>query len=367
VGTDAATLMSGSRVLLTTIDLQAEGGVASYLRAVRPYFTSPVDVMYVGARPGASMSKVATIRRLIGDTWHFWRAVRSGNYALAHLNPSLNRKALVRDGMLALLARLAGIPVVVFIHGWVPSCERALLRRPMLRRLFTWTVLRADHIIVLAQDFAERLRLMGYRGAVSVLSTAVEKKVLEAARRPGECAELRVLFLARLEREKGALTAVEAVQQLRQAGRRIRLTLVGDGSDAAEIWERADKLPDVQILGYLRGAEKISVLCDNDVYLFPTEYGEGMPISVLEAMAVGLPVITRPVGGLRDFFVDGTMGYLTESTDPAVFADLLERFTVDRRREMGSYNATYARRHFTGQVAAARVEAIYSRVLRART
>jgi glycosyltransferase involved in cell wall biosynthesis len=313
------------------------------------------------------MSKLTTIRRLVDDTWHFWRAVRSGKYALAHLNPSLDRKALIRDGMLALLARLAGVPVVVFIHGWVPSCERALLQRPMLGRLFGWTILRADHIIVLANDFSERLRLMGYRGAVSVLSTAVENQIFEAAQQPSECVALRVLYLARLEREKGALTAVEAVKQLWQTGRRIRLTLVGDGSDAAEIWKRADELPEVQILGYLRGEEKISVLCDNDVYLFPTEYGEGMPISVLEAMAVGLPVITRPVGGLRDFFVDGTMGYLTESTDPAVFANLLERLTEDRCREIGTYNATYARRHFTGQVAAARVEAVYRCVLRARS
>jgi glycosyltransferase involved in cell wall biosynthesis len=359
--------MSGPRVLLTTIDLGAEGGVASYLRAVRPYFTSPVDFLYVGARPGVPRSKLATIRRIVDDTWHFWRAVRSGEYALAHLNPSLNRKSLIRDGMLALLARLGGLPVVVFLHGWVPSCERALLQRPVLGRLFGWTILRADHIVVLAHDFAERLRLMGYRGAVSVLSTAVENQLFETARQPSECVALRVLFLARLEREKGALTAVEAVQQLRQAGRPVRLTIVGDGSDAAEIRKRAGELPDVQILGYLRGEEKISVLRDNDVYLFPTEYGEGMPISVLEAMAVGLPVITRPVGGLRDFFVDGTMGYLTESTEPAVFAGLLERLTEDRRREMGSYNAAYARRHFTGQVAAAKVEAVYRCVLRARS
>jgi hypothetical protein len=68
--------------------------------------------MYVGAHPGASMSKVATVCRLIGDNWHLWRAIRSGDYALAHFNPSLNRKALIHDGILAFLARLAGIPVV---------------------------------------------------------------------------------------------------------------------------------------------------------------------------------------------------------------------------------------------------------------
>src|SRR3712207_2970921 len=83
--------------------------------------------------------------------------------------------------------------------------------------------------------------------------------------------------------------------------------------------------------GYVRGADKIAALRTADVYLFPTEYGEGLPISILEAMAMQLQVVTRPVGGIADFFVDGEMGFVSDSVDPTVFADLVERLIDDRQ------------------------------------
>src|SRR5664280_2729423 len=154
-------------------------------------------------------------------------------------------------------------------------------------------------------------------------------------------------------------TAVEAVRQLQQQGRDVRLTVAGDGPAAPELRQKLSQLPYAQAVGYLRGQAKLDALRESDVYLFPSDF-EGMPISVLEAMAAGLPVVTRPVGGLADFFVDGQMGYLSDSTDPTVFADLINLlFNVGLRKEIAAYNSEYAREHFTGLVAAAALEAIY--------
>jgi glycosyltransferase involved in cell wall biosynthesis len=86
-----------------------------------------------------------------------------------------------------------------------------------------------------------------------------------------------------------------------------------------------------------------------------------MATSVLEAMSYGLPVITRPVGGIADFFQDGTMGFLTESCDPAVLAALTERLIVDPtlRLHIGAFNRRYAREHFAASVVAQRIQRIY--------
>jgi len=348
-----------TRVLLTTVDLNVDGGVASYMRAVQPHFTLPVEYLVVGERPGPASERPGRVRRLVSDYVRYWRAVRGGRYDLVHLNPSLERKALLRDGLLVLLAQLAGVRVVVFFHGWVPSCERALDRR-MPQWLFARSFLRADSIVVLANAFADRLRGWGYRGRIDVLATAVEDRLFDV-NPSSNTSGLRVLFLARLERDKGVFTAVEAVRQLQERGLDVRLTVAGDGPAEPELREQLGQLRHAQAIGYVRGQAKLDALRESDVYLFPTEYGEGMPISVLEAMAAGLPVVTRPVGGLADFFVDGQMGYLSDSTDPTVFADLINLlFNVGLRKEIAAYNSEYAREHFTGLAAAAALEAIYS-------
>jgi glycosyltransferase involved in cell wall biosynthesis len=302
--------------------------------------------------------------RLLSDTWLFWRAVRSGRYDLVHLNPSLERKALLRDGVLVLLARAARVPVVVFMHGWVPECE-AMLRHWLPGRLFALTFLRAEHFIVLASSFQRTLQEWGRRGPITVMGTAVEDDVLDAApAEPGSASmPFNVLYLARLEESKGVMIALGVHELLRARGRSVELTIAGDGPAAAAVRQHITEavIDGVRLVGYVRGAVKIDALRTADVYLFPTEYGEGLPISILEAMAMRLPVVTRPVGGIADFFVNGVMGFVSDSVDPTVFADLVERLIDDEplREQIGARNRLLVLNHFTGRYVAANLQMLY--------
>ena len=82
-------------------------------------------------------------------------------------------------------------------------------------------------------------------------------------------------------------------------------------------------------------------------------------------MAAGLPVITRPMGGINDFFQDGKMGLLVRSHDPAELARAVETLCADKalRSRMGRYNYQYARDHFTASIVANRLEHIYGEVI----
>ena len=94
-----------------------------------------------------------------------------------------------------------------------------------------------------------------------------------------------------------------------------------------------------------------------------------MATSVLEAMAFGLPVISRPVGGVKDFFKNGEMGYLTGSTNPAEFCRLVEMLINNPglAGRMAANCAEYARKHFLASKVARQLEEEMKRLVVTRT
>jgi glycosyltransferase involved in cell wall biosynthesis len=90
-----------------------------------------------------------------------------------------------------------------------------------------------------------------------------------------------------------------------------------------------------------------------------------MPNAVLEAMAAGLPVVTSRVGGIRDFFEDGVMGFSTEGVSVTELAAHMEKLIADPslRERIGAHNRAYARERFAASKVAARLMDIYRSVI----
>jgi glycosyltransferase involved in cell wall biosynthesis len=103
---------------------------------------------------------------------------------------------------------------------------------------------------------------------------------------------------------------------------------------------------------------------ESDIYILPT-WGEGMPASVLEAMAFGLPVITRPVGGIVDFFETPKMGYLIESKSENDFYEAIFQLLNDKDRltEISIYNHQYALSHFAASKVAGSLESVLKNII----
>jgi glycosyltransferase involved in cell wall biosynthesis len=178
-----------------------------------------------------------------------------------------------------------------------------------------------------------------------------------------------ILFLSRIEKYKGIYEAIEAYRILKNSYADVSMTIAGSGPEYANAmgYVSGRSIEGIEFCGYIEGMEKQQQFQKADVYLFPTYYGEGMPISVLEAMSYGLPIITRPVGGLRDFFEEGRMGFITDSVDPTVFSELLERLYLDPelRSRIKAFNREYAKQRFAASRVAGRLEQIYKKVLAA--
>jgi len=359
------------KVLVVGPGLNDPGGVANYYNAVFPRLQGgdiEAHYMEIGSTHGAN-----TRFHLLLDQLRFWKSLGRLRPDVVHLNPSLDLKSYLRDGLFVIQAKLRGRRVLIFFRGWQEPFERQVSAR--LRWFFSASFKRADRFIVLARHFSDCLHDWGVTVPVELATTTVADELLdgfsisEKLAELGRAADIRLLYLARLEPEKGILLLLDAVRIL--LGNRVRLTLTiaGDGPAMEEVRsrvERTEVLRDrVNIAGYVRSRDKAQLFTSHHVFCFPTTYGEGMPNSVLEAMAFGMPVITCPVGGLADMFVDGAMGKLLQTPSQAALADAITGLVSDRDGmiRMAEYNFRYAQEHFLASIVAERLRTCYRTML----
>ena len=122
-------------------------------------------------------------------------------------------------------------------------------------------------------------------------------------------------------------------------------------------------LKNATIYGRLSGDELINAFLNADIFIFPT-YGEGMPGALLEAMSFGLPVITRPVGGIPDFFINGEMGLLTDSLNATDYSQYIEHLMNNPQLalKISRNNYNYAKKHFMASIVAKNMEEIFNQI-----
>jgi len=357
-------------VLVTGPHLSGQGGVAGFYSAILPHLRKQdglsIHYMEIGGAKG-----VGGIMHPLLDQIRFRRMLASIRPAVVHVNPSLNLKSFIRDGLFVYQAKRLGYPVVVFFRGWDEGFESAV--ETTWLRFFRKTYLKADAFIVLASAFRDKLREWGVTAQIKLGTTTVSSDLLRSFSFTVKTEQMasepttKILFLSRLEKKKGVMETMEAVITLRAKGRPVTLTIAGDGSFMDEVRKFADRHDESReflfILGDVRGDSKISLLASHHMYCFPT-YAEGMPNSVLEAMAFGLPVITCSVGGLRDFFEDGKMGYLVRQKTVTDIVDAVERLIEDRSmaNSMSIYNYRYATRRFLAPGVADYLADVYRQV-----
>lgn len=361
---------AGMKVLILSKTLQEKGGVVNFVAMLLNRVSSDFDLEHL------EIGRNSSERNLLGklvihlmDSVGLIRKLLSGGYGTFQLNTSLNWRSLFRDASFLLLASWFGYDRgIVFIHGWDESCEQAIRKRLLGRYLFVRVFGRARRLIVLASRFRDALVSMGIEpDKVRVFSTMFDGELFEGTHGKRNAEPETLLFMSRLVREKGVFELLEAFLQLRGRYHRLRLDIAGDGEERLGVtqWVDAHGLRDrVRLLGYLRGEEKARALLGADIFVLPTRHGEGCPVTLLEAMAAGLAVITTPVGGIPDVFSDGVNGILLRDHQPATIAEAIGRLLDDGElcARTGEYNRGEAWKRFESRIVACRMEQLYREV-----
>ena len=271
------------------------------------------------------------------------------------LNPSLGDKALKRDFIYLNICRFFRKKTSVFIHGF--NFEYA---KNADWKWISANLNKALCIFVLSQDFKNELIRRGIKSDIHLTSTKVPDYFIsgfDLSMRQGKAEN--IMYSGRIEKAKGVYETVDTFSILKSQYKDLTLTFVGDGSELPMLKQYVEnkKIKDVRFTGELRGEDFKKEYINADMYLF-LSYTEGMPTVVLEAMIFGLPIFTRKVGGLIDFFENGKMGYISSSLDPAVFAEAMKPYIENpaKMRSVSIYNSEYAKTHFVASVVVRKFE-----------
>ena len=357
-------------ILITGPKLSGEGGVANFYANVLP------ELRQIGGRDFAAeyleIGAGAQRSRLLGpidDQRRFSDFVKQNhNAVLVHVNPSLNFKCAVRDGLFAWRAKRVGLPVVVFFRGWDPGFERRV--NSFFLPFFRSTFLRADAIVVLGSVFEAVIRSWGFEGPVFRATTVVSDDVMAVGQmeRTFNPREISLLFLSRLEISKGLLDLLDAVKILCDRKRSVRLTIAGDGVAKEELDSWLDRHPgtaaQVRRVGFVRGQEKLNLLASHDVFVLPT-YREGLPNALLEAMASGLAIVTCDVGAIGEVMVEQQNGFFVQRQNPQEIAHTIEKIIDDPSvlAEISHRNIVEAREKFSVQAVSEQLANVYRSII----
>lgn len=353
----------GLKILVVTPSFSQKGGVVEFNKLLVKYGKSDFSVFEL--RSGLKQTTPGKVLVMLSDFLRFTARLIFTSVDIVHVNPSLGKNAVFRDGNLIRIARIFNKKVFVQWHGWNPDNEYLLEGKG--KTFFQKTFFKADQIRVLSNHVAIKFTELGFTNKITLGNTFIDDELLEKASGLNiNDGVFRILFLSTISKNKGIYLAVEAIRILQRKGVLCELIIAGIGEELENIkkYVTENELKNVEFAGHVEGQAKQHVFRKSNVYLFPSYY-EGMPTSVLEAMGLGLPVVCSNAGALAEFFEDGVMGFRIDEMNVQLFADALLKVSSDleRSRIMGAFNSKYARRRFLASESVAAIERDYKIVV----
>lgn len=358
------------KVLMLSRELAWGGGVVNYVDTLSNHLSDDIDVenFRIGRQPGSS-SLLARLSTTLADTRRLIDRLRHNDVDVVHINPSLDKNSLLRDGLFLLSLRLIGAKhSLAFIHGWNQADANRIRENRLLRYLFNQTFGSAAQIVVLASDFKRQLEDLGCNGdKIAVSTTMYDHKLLEGIKQTKKTRSKRILFMGRFVAEKGIFELLDAFKIVNNSLDDCQLILAGDGPVRAEVeqWVKDNNMAtQITITGYVRQAEKAHLLAQADLFVLPTYHGEGCPVAILEAMAAGLAVISTPVGGIPDILCGDSDRVLLKDTTPETISTAILRLLQDQvgRSSIGNDNQKKANLNYSAPVVAKKMGAIYAQL-----
>ena len=242
---------------------------------------------------------------------------RVKNYLVRERVSLLHTHNYKSDIIGAMAARLAGVPAVATAHGFtdmdasVSFYEK--LDRMFLKRFFRRVVVVTEKML---PDLRPEIKRVIPNGIdADGLKSDQEKRVTFRSKYSVDAGDILVGTVGRLSKEKNQKMFLQAIEPVLQRDRRVKAVIVGSGPEERNLRDFARSRQIAERVIFTGNVEDmVSVYSSLDIFVI-SSVTEGVPLTVLEAMAFGLPVIATRVGGIPQVIEEGRSGILIDARD----------------------------------------------------
>lgn len=311
----------------------------------------------------ALTNRAPGFKALLWSQFHFVEAVLLARLLLrtgaTHLhNHFANSGATV--GMIA--ARVAELPWSLTLHGISETDYPAglLLAEKLNRASF-----------VACASYFMRAQAMRFSepscwSKMSIVRCGIDIDRLPSPGVHGGATPARLICVGRLSPEKGHFGLLEALSEVAASNLEFELTLVGDGSMLEPIRARAkelDLLRHIRFTGALSESETLAQIAQSDILVLPSLM-EGLPVVLIEAMALGRPVVASRVAGIPELIDEGQSGFMFTPSDWQDLATALSELLVNsvEWQRMGQMGCQRVEEEFRSDISAARMARLFASV-----
>ena len=283
--------------------------------------------------------------------------------SLLHVHTS-SRASFWRKSVFVLLCKAARKPVIIHIHSGEFSHFYFNECSTFAKRYVRTILNHAETIIVLTDRWRQRLsNITPNPRIVAILNPIIAPN---DNRQAVSRASNTLLYLGRITEKKGIFDLLDVITELRDEFINLQLICAGEGdiSEAREAAARLGIASHVEFVGWVEKEQKDQLMNLATAMVLPS-YAEGLPMSVLEAMAAELPVVATDVGGIPDVITSEDNGLLVSPGDKSQLREALRRILRDEslRQRLCENARQKFQTKFESDIVLRQVSSVYEQLL----
>lgn len=325
--------MKKIKVVMLSPDLDVKGGISFVVQEyLKGGLEGKVDLHFIPThKDGSLLKKIGVFIAAVGQ---FIALAPKMKHMIVHFHTSQNG-SFFRKFILFCIAKIMGAKTIAHIHG--SQFDVFMTKNALFRALTRFYFDKSDRILVMSKKWVERVSHFTKNNNITLLYNPAS---LSRTRGSNHHEQINILFMGRLGQRKGIYDLLECIAGNKDyfQDQHAKFILAGDGEvDQVRQFVADNDLKNlIEVPGWIASEQKEKYLETSDILILPS-YNEQMPMSILEAMGYGCPIIATNIAGIPDMVAHGENGFLFEPGHVDDMTQALKNLCTDAslREKMG--------------------------------